>query len=221
MTNLKPQQRRVLNTIKVFNAEYQGEVPYNIIKLEIDIPEEDLTSILGFLEQNGYISINSGMINFVKEPSRDEHDVPNEVPQPDNDEIIQDSGVEVDKVKNEPNVEDNSYDRVNLEDGNNDNVNTQVNTENPDNSDNHGEVEADPKNEFSEREQLAMDTLRKMLDDSGNISRSLMEGTLLYGDLGLSSISMYNLVTSLEYKGILKKITLIDGEYYKFTPKNS
>ncbi|PKL73198.1 MAG: hypothetical protein CVV29_04805, partial [Methanobacteriales archaeon HGW-Methanobacteriales-2] len=59
---------------------------------------------------------------------------------------------------------------------------------------------------------------QKVVDESGNISRTLLEGTFLYGELELSSISMYNLVTSLENKGIIKKIKLTDGEYYRFTP---
>jgi hypothetical protein len=56
MTTLTPQQKRVLNSIKVFQAEYQGRVPYNILKLDLDIPGEDLKTILGYLEGENYIS---------------------------------------------------------------------------------------------------------------------------------------------------------------------
>jgi len=64
----------------------------------------------------------------------------------------------------------------------------------------------------------SLEIIENLVDDSGNLSRTLLEGNLLYGELELSSIRMYNLITSLEYKGILKKFKLTDGEYYKFTP---
>jgi hypothetical protein len=70
---------------------------------------------------------------------------------------------------------------------------------------------------FSEAELESFEIIKKLLDDSGNISRTILEGNLLYGEMELSSIAMYNLITSLEYKGVLKKIKLIDGEYYRFT----
>ena len=71
---------------------------------------------------------------------------------------------------------------------------------------------------LSEKEQKSLEIIRKLVDEEGNVSRTLMEGNLLYGELGLTDIQMYNLVTSLENKDILKKIQLTDGEYYHFTP---
>jgi len=56
MTALTPQQKRVLNSIRVFQAEYPEGVPYNIFKLDLNIPEEDLTSILGYLGEEWHIS---------------------------------------------------------------------------------------------------------------------------------------------------------------------
>ncbi len=79
-------------------------------------------------------------------------------------------------------------------------------------------VEVELEGQFSEKELKAMELIQKVVDESGNISRTLLEGTFLYGELELTSISMYNLVTSLENKGIIKKIKLTDGEYYRFTP---
>jgi hypothetical protein len=80
---------------------------------------------------------------------------------------------------------------------------------------NTGEIEG---THLSEKEQKSLEIIRKLVDEEGNVSRTLMEGNLLYGELGLTDIQMYNLVTSLENKGILKKIQLTDGEYYHFTP---
>lgn len=75
------------------------------------------------------------------------------------------------------------------------------------------------KDQLSEKEQRSLEIIKKLVDEEGNISRTLLEGTLLYGELELSSIRMYNLITSLENKDILKKIQLTDGEYYRFTPR--
>lgn len=168
MTTLTSQQKRVLNTIKVFQAEYHAGVPYNILKLELNIPEEDLTAILGFLEKEEYISRQDGIIILNKDNKSDQ------------------------KVENVSDVGDK--------------------TETMD------MVEVEVKDQLSETEEQSLEIIKKLVDDSENISRTLLEGTLLYGELELSSIRMYNLITSLENKDILKKIQLTDGEYYTFTP---
>ena len=62
MNILTRQQKRVLNGIKYFHAEYQGGVPYNILKLDLDTSEEDLNPILEHLENENYISRRDGMI---------------------------------------------------------------------------------------------------------------------------------------------------------------
>lgn len=60
MTTLTPQRQRVLNTIKVFKAEYLEGVPYNILKLDLEIPEEDITSILDTLRKRGTFPVRKG-----------------------------------------------------------------------------------------------------------------------------------------------------------------
>ena len=52
------------------------------------------------------------------------------------------------------------------------------------------------------------------LADNGSISRYLLEGNILYGDLKLSNLQMYQIIVSLENKGLIKKIQKKDGEYY-------
>lgn len=203
MTTLTPQQKRVLNGIKFFQAEYTAGVPYNILKLDLGILEEDLNPILGYLEEAQYISRQDGNIILKKDSKKDQkgEDVPREpqlketkeTPEGADEEIVSDSSL------------DDSVDSDDIND-----AGEVINTEDM------GETE--PKDQLSETEEQSLEIIGKLVDDSGNISRTLLEGTLLYGELELSSISMYNLITSLEYKGILKKISLTDGEYYSFTP---
>lgn len=203
MTTLTPQQKRVLNGIKFFQAEYQEGIPYNILKLDLDILEEDLNPILGHLEEAQYISRQDGNIILKKVTKKDQkgEDVPREAqlketretPEGADEGIIPDSSFV------------NAVDSVNVDDAGE-----------VANTGDMGEVE--PKDQLSETEEQSLEIIGKLVDDSGNISRTLLEGTLLYGELKLSSISMYNIITSLEYKGILKKVTLTDGEYYSFTP---
>ena len=52
------------------------------------------------------------------------------------------------------------------------------------------------------------------LSDNGSISRYFLEGNILYGDLKLSNLQMYQIIVSLENKGLIKKIQKKDGEYY-------
>lgn len=67
---------------------------------------------------------------------------------------------------------------------------------------------------LTEREIKALDIIKDLTDESGHIPRYILEGTLLYGDLKLSTLGVYNLIMSLENKGIIKKVQLTDGEYF-------
>lgn len=170
MTNLTPLQKRVLNGIKFFHAEYQNGVPYNILKIDLGLSPEDIDPVLAYLEEENYISHRDGSIILKIEEEMDQK----------TEEILAGNMVETGDL---------------------------------------GEVEV--KNQLSETEQESLEIIKKLVDDEGNLSRTLLEGNLLYGELKLSNIKMYNLITSLENKGILKKIQLHDGEYYKFTLDNA
>jgi hypothetical protein len=298
MNILTSQQKRVLNGIKYFSAEYQGGVPYKILKLDLGTSEEDLNPILEHLEQENYINLQDGIIRLEKNRASDEggvvqgektvkettSEVSSKVPSediskvtpskdsskvtpsedsskvtsskdtskvtvekkrlPDSDQWALDNALTLDNEDmgiGTPDVE-NRDDNHQPESG----VETpegiveiekvlpkegEANLNNDNNSNNSrgdddGElidaaeevVEVELEEQFSEKELKAMELIQKVVDESGNISRTLLEGTFLYGELELSSISMYNLVTSLENKGIIKKIKLTDGEYYRFTP---
>jgi|GEM_PF-688811 hypothetical protein len=280
MNILTSQQKRVLNGIKYFSAEYQGGVPYNILKLDLDTTEEDLNPILEHLEKENYINLQDGIIRLEKNRGSDEEgvvqgetqskDTPSEdsskvtLPEdskvtpsedtskgtvekkrlPDSDQWAldnaltldnEDMGIETPDVENrddnhqpESGVETPEgiveIEKVLPKEGEA-NLNNDNNSNNS-RGDDDGElidaaeevVEVELEEQFSEKELKAMELIQKVVDESGNISRTLLEGTFLYGELELSSISMYNLVTSLENKGIIKKIKLTDGEYYRFTP---
>ncbi len=237
MNILTRQQKRVLNGIKYFSAEYQGGVPYNILKLDLDTSEEDLNPILEHLEKENYISRRDGMILLENKETNGNNekgvDVPEETQLNESPEGTVESNIPDMPTDDKGDVNDNnsSVDTEGVNDidssvdtgGVNDTSST-ADTEdvNDTGADNVGDAEEtgeiEPKEEFSEVELKSLEIIENLVDDSGNLSRTLLEGNLLYGELELSSIQMYNLITSLEYRGILKKFKLTDGEYYKFTP---
>ncbi|EKF86269.1 hypothetical protein [Methanobacterium formicicum] len=239
MNILTSQQKRVLNGIKYFSAEYQGGVPYNILKLDLDTSEDDLNPILEHLENENYISLQDGIITLEKNRGSKSNEKSDDVLEKTHlDESIEGT------VENNPDLLDDvndfnsSADVVDvgnigsevsdtpiedMKDTPTENMND-IPTENmngtpiEDRDDTEQTEEVEVIEKFSEAELESLEIIKKLVDDSGNISRTILEGNLLYGELGLSSIAMYNLITSLEYKGVLKKIKLIDGEYYKFSP---
>ena len=221
MNILTSQQKRVLNGIKYFSAEYQGGVPYNILKLDLDTSEEDLNPILEHLEKENYISRRDGIILLEKNRESKSNEK--------NADVLEEAQLNESPkgtVENNPDlpagdVEDAndfnlSADVVDVGDIGSD-VSNANDTPTEDMNDAGETEEVEVIEEFSEAELESMEIIKKLVDDSGNISRTILEGNLLYGELGLTSIRMYNLITSLEYKGVLKKIKFIDGEYYRFT----
>jgi cobalamin biosynthesis protein CobT len=204
MTILTPQQKRVLNGIKFFQAEYQGEVPYNILKLDLDILEEDLTEILDYLEGENYISRRDGIILLKTDTQRQKGE---------------DTSQETQSEETSKETIGDNISESQLKDNTDKNDAATENTDNKVDSGDSDDSEEEIKDHLSDVEQQSLDIITKLVNDSGNISRTLLEGTLLYGELKLNSIPMYNLITSLENKGILKKIKLTDGEYYHFTPE--
>jgi len=225
MNILTRQQKRVLNGIKYFSAEYQGGVPYNILKLDLDTSEEDLNPILEHLENENYISRRDGMILLENRESNGNKekgvDVPEETQLNESPEGTVESNSPDIPTEDTGDVND-ANSSVDTEDVNDTSSNADTEDVNDADAEDVGDTgetgEVEPKEEFSEVELKSLEIIENLVDDSGNLSRTLLEGNLLYGELELSSILMYNLITSLEYRGILKKFKLTDGEYYKFTP---
>jgi len=70
------------------------------------------------------------------------------------------------------------------------------------------------KEELNQTEEKAFEIIKEIAGESGLISKTLLEGHMLYGELKLTSLKTYNLIISLENKGLIKKTQLSDGEYY-------
>ena len=150
MITITKKENLILNQIKYLQAEYSDGVPYNILKLNLDISETDLKDILNNLEDKGIISKND---NYIK---------------------IQMVEAKINIVESKAEVLEEDLNQI--------------------------EIKA-----FKIIEDLA---------DQGLISRHILEGHLLYGDLKLSNLQMYRLIVNLEDKGLIEKTRREDGEYY-------
>lgn len=68
--------------------------------------------------------------------------------------------------------------------------------------------------ELDRKEQESLAMIKELVDENNTVSRYVLEGNLLYGDLKLTDFRMYHIILSLENKGILKPIKKSDGDYY-------
>ena len=68
--------------------------------------------------------------------------------------------------------------------------------------------------ELNLKEKESYNLIKELVDDNNLVSRYILEGNLLYGDLKLSNFRMYHIILSLENKGLLERIEKEDGEYY-------
>jgi hypothetical protein len=154
------QEKLIISSLKYLQAEYRDGVPFNILKLDLGLSDDDFKEILLNLKDQGLVSIADEQIKIVEKVSEDDS-----------------------KVEDYEDAELIKKEEIDL----------------------------------SEKESKAWDLMNKLADESGRISRHLLEGNLLYGELKLSTLGVYNLITSLENKGLLKKIQLTDGEYYSIS----
>jgi hypothetical protein len=149
-------------------------VPISIIKIDLDLDEDELNQIFNQLESQGSLT------------------------RTDNNLLLYKLGQEANSMDNTPDDEDNpdlsvpNQDSAIVADGD--------------------KIEFD--NVLNEVEIQFLDIARSLVDDSGLISRNILEGHLLYGELKLTDIEMYNLLNSLDNKGILNKVQRKDGTYY-------
>ena len=151
MITITNKENIVLNQIKFFQLEYSDGVPYNILKLDLNMSETEFRDILNNLEDKGLISIFD---DYIKTKIIDT--------------------------------------KINVVESNADVI----------------------KEDLNQRELKAIDLI-KNLSKNGLVSRYILEGELLYGDLKLNNLQMYNLIMELEIKDLIKKINLKDGEYYQ------
>ncbi|MGA2675287.1 MAG: hypothetical protein ACLQG5_12220 [Methanobacterium sp.] len=75
-------------------------------------------------------------------------------------------------------------------------------------------IDEEKISDLTERELEGLEIIKFLADDSKRVSKYLLEGHFLYGDLKLSPLGTYNLILSLENKGLIKHVRLSDGEYY-------
>lgn len=68
--------------------------------------------------------------------------------------------------------------------------------------------------ELNQKEEKAYEIIKEASGKSGLISKTMVEGHLLYSGLKLNNLKTYNIIISLENKGLIKKIQHPDGEYY-------
>ena len=66
----------------------------------------------------------------------------------------------------------------------------------------------------SMKEKESYKLIQDLVDDKNLVSKYILEGHLLYGDLKLTNFRMYHIILSLQNKGLLKTINKDDGEYY-------
>ncbi|MGZ7109708.1 MAG: hypothetical protein ACXVHW_12115 [Methanobacterium sp.] len=153
------QEKLIISSLKYLQAEYRDGVPFNILKLDLGLSDDEFKETLMNLKDQGLVSIADEQIKIVEKVS-----------------------------EGDSKVED--YEDAEL-------IKKEV--------------------DLSEKESKAWDLINKLADESGRTSRHLLEGNLLYGELKLSTLGVYNLITSLENKGLLKKIQLTDDEYYSIS----
>lgn len=78
----------------------------------------------------------------------------------------------------------------------------------------HETKEAVKNEELNQTEERAFEMIKEIAGEEGIISKSLLEGQMMYSELKLTNLKTYNIIISLENKGLIKKIQKPDGEYY-------
>ncbi|KZX13514.1 hypothetical protein [Methanobrevibacter filiformis] len=71
------------------------------------------------------------------------------------------------------------------------------------------------KAELDEKERKSIEVIEKLINNDNIVSKHILEGSLLYGDLKLTNFRMYHILLSLENKNIIEKIKATHGDYYK------
>ena len=68
--------------------------------------------------------------------------------------------------------------------------------------------------ELNLKEKESYELIKTLVDEDNLVSKYILEGYLLYGDLKLTNFRMYHIILSLQNKGLLKSMNKPDGEYY-------
>ena len=154
MINITRKEEVVFEQIKVFDVEYDGEVPMSALKMELctgSFHEYDLVQVLNALHEKGLIEFKDSIIKLTN------------------------SNKEINTVNSKKDLEEL---------------------------------------ELNMKEKESFEVIKSLVNDKNIVSKYILEGNLLYGDLKLTNFRMYHIILSLENKGLLKHIHKSDGEYY-------
>lgn len=211
----------ITNRIKDFQTEYPEGVPINILKLDLDISVGELQEKLLTLEEQGVLFIeNEEYVKLVENSPKDSiEEIPKETPFKSIEDYKKKSHINSagESHQKTPEKALEKYAKYSASKTNR-KPSAEFKEENISISTIKDPHESTGKNEvmydLTDREIRALEIIKELADDSGHISRHILEGTLLYGELKLSTLGVYNLIMSLENKGIIRKIQIMGSEYY-------
>ncbi|MEN6330323.1 MAG: hypothetical protein ABFC91_08555 [Methanobacteriaceae archaeon] len=172
------QEVLVLNTLKYYQAEYTEGVPLSILKLDLDLNDDQLHEVIHTMKSKGAITLTSGKVKLIETENKS-----SESSEEDIEEIKVLNGPSPPKVQERESPETLPTEELSVE--------------------------------LSETEQESLKIIKSLADESGAVSRHILEGHLLYGDLKLSNLRVYNLINSLQIKGHLTRTQRTDGAYYQ------
>lgn len=69
--------------------------------------------------------------------------------------------------------------------------------------------------DLNDREEKALKIIHNKLNKDNQISKYILEGELLYGELGLNRSQTYNLIITLKNKGLIKKVAAPKEQFYE------
>lgn len=154
MITITRKEEVVLNQIKIFDVEFEGDVHIDVLKKELCVGsfhEYDLIQVINSLSNKKVIEFDGSNVKLLA------------------------SDKEINTVNSKKDLEEL---------------------------------------ELNLKEKESFDLIKKLVNDKNLVSKYILEGNLLYGDLKLTNFRMYHIILSLENKGLLKPIHKSDGEYY-------
>ena len=155
MITITRKEEVVFNQIKIFDVEFDGNIPISALKKELCVGsfyEYDLVQVLNSLSNKKLIEFDGSKINLLV------------------------SDKEINTVNSKKDLEEL---------------------------------------ELNLKEKESFELIKTLVNDKNLVSKYILEGNLLYGDLKLTNFRMFHILLSLENKGLLKKVHKSDGEYYK------
>ncbi|MDR3222834.1 MAG: hypothetical protein LBT66_03725 [Methanobrevibacter sp.] len=196
MVTISKKEYIIYRQIKTLSLEYGNKIPLSIIKMELELYKEYLENVLNLLTNKGIILHEDNSIRLNK---MDEEIITEDKAENINEIAIEDNQANEDheKLAIEDNQTNEDYEKLAIED-------------------NQTQVKEEAKSlKLNKKERKSLEIIENLVKDDKTVSKYLLEGNLLYGELKLTNFSMYHVVLSLENNGIIKTIKKIDGDYYK------